>query len=219
MQGDKLGHHWEILSSLLPLYQAITSVKLEDGRSTLFWTDVWWEDETFEDRFPRLFSHCSNKTCTVKQAVISDLQGCFVNRLSAEAQLELYSTYVPLFSSNSSRTSQIKDSTFSRGNDKLDTSAIYRLLKAKGQENDPASSFIWRNAAPPRVQLFFWLLMRGRIQCRSNLYCKKIVDSPDCEICGSGMETPDHIIFQCPIAISFWEAIGLQSCHILQNRN
>jgi len=40
---------------------------------------------------------------------------------------------------------------FSRTKDKLDTSAIYKLLKAQGQENDPTSSFIWKNAAPPWV--------------------------------------------------------------------
>jgi hypothetical protein len=95
-------------------------------------------------------------------------------------------------------------SPFSCSRDKLDTSAIYRLLKAKGQQNDPASSFIWKNAMPPRVQMFFWLLLKGRIQCRSNLFRKHIVDSPACLICDADQETPDHLIFQCPIAAQFW---------------
>ena len=66
MHGDNLGHHWELLKSLLPLYQALTTVQLGDGRSTLLWTDVWTGDEALEDRFPRLFSHCINKGCTVQ---------------------------------------------------------------------------------------------------------------------------------------------------------
>jgi len=67
--------------------------------------------------------------------------------------------------------------------------------------------------------MFFWLLLKGRIQCRSNLFPKKIVDSPACLICGAAHETPDHIIFQCPIAVQFWSAIGIQSTSGLQCSN
>jgi hypothetical protein len=41
------------------------------------------------------------------------------------------------------------------------------------------------------------------------LYHKKIVDSPICTVCGAAEETPDHIIFHCPIALECWSAIGL----------
>jgi len=141
--------------------------------------------------------------CTVQQAISSNLQGCFVNRLSSQAQHELQQLNVILQQSQLSDQPDTRLSAFSRTKDKLDTSAIYRLLKAKGQENDATSSFIWKNAAPPRVQLFFWLLLKGKIQCPSNLYRKKIVDSPACSICGADHETPDHVIFQCPIAVHF----------------
>jgi hypothetical protein len=40
LQGDLHGHHWEILRSLLPLYQAITSVAIGNGNNTSFWYDV-----------------------------------------------------------------------------------------------------------------------------------------------------------------------------------
>ena len=151
MHGDNLGHHWELLKSLLPLYQALTTVQLGDGRSTLLWTNVWTGDEALEDRFPRLFSHCINKGCTVQQAISTNLQGCFVNRLSTQAQHELQELNDILQQLQLSDQPDMRLSTFSRTKDKLDTSAIYRLLKARGQENDPTSSFIWRNAAPPRV--------------------------------------------------------------------
>ena len=204
-----MGHHWDLLKSLLPLYLALTTVDLGDGRSTMFWTDVWTRDETLEDRFPRLFSHCIRKACTVQQVITSNLQGCFVNRLSTQAQLELQQLNVILQQSQLSEQPDTRLLAFSRTKDKLDTLAIYRLLKAQGQENDPTSSFIWKNAAPPRVQMCFWLLLKGRIQCRSNLFCKKIVDSPNCLVCGADQETPDHLIFQCPIAVQFWSQIGL----------
>lgn len=101
----------------------------------------------------------------------------------------------------------------------MDASAISSLLKARGQQNDPASSFIWKNGAPPRVQMFLRLLMKGRIQCRSDLYHKKIVDSSECIACGAHEETPEHLIFQCPMAALFWEKIGMPLADGLQTRD
>lgn len=82
MIEENLGTHWDLLRSLIPLYQALTTVSLGDGKSTSFWTDVWVGDEALEDRFPYLFSHCTKVTYSVEQAISSQLQGCFVNRLS-----------------------------------------------------------------------------------------------------------------------------------------
>jgi hypothetical protein len=148
------------------------------------------------------------KESTVQQAITTNLQGAFVNRRSVQAQQELQQV-LQLVRQTTLTDQDKRLSQFSRTADKLDTLTIYRLLKAKGQSNDPASTFIWKNAAPLRVQLFIWLLIRGRMQCRSNLYHKKIVDSSICTVCGAAEETPDHIIFHCPIALECWSAIGL----------
>jgi len=210
MKGENLGHHWELLQSLLPLYQALTTVELGDGRSTLLWTDVWNGDEALEDRLPRLFSHCTRKDSTVQQAINSNLHGCFVNRMSTQANDELRQLKVILQQTQLTDQPDTRLSAFSRTKDRLDTSAIYRLLKAQGHQDDPSSAFIWKNAAPPWVQMFFWLLLRGRIQCRANLYRKNIVDLPNCLVCGMDDETPDHLIFECPIAAQFWRGLGIQ---------
>lgn len=219
LRCDNLGQHWELLRSLFPLYQALTTVQIRDGKTTLFWSDVWIGDEALADRFPRLFSHCSLKDSSVQQAIESNLGGgAFVNRLSSQAQSELSELNAIVHQTTLSDQHDKRMSPFSRTPDKLDTAAIYRLLKDKGQGCDPASSFIWRNAAPPRVQMFLWLLIKGRIQCARNLFHKKIVDSPICTVCSTGDETPDHIIFHCPFASQFWSALGLQAGHNFQTR-
>lgn len=212
MNCDSLGHHWGLLKSLLPLYQAITLVRLGDGSSTLFWTDVWWGDEPLEDRFPRLFSHCIKPLCMVQDAISDDLQGHFVNRMSPEALLELERVQRIMQETELSEQPDTRLSVFSRSNEKLDTSAIYRLLKARGQHDDPASTFIWKNAAPPRVQLFLWLLIRGRVQCRANLHRKKVVD-------WAAEENTDHLFFHWPIANQFWATIGLPLDDATSSRN
>jgi hypothetical protein len=37
LEGDLVGLHWAALRELLPLYRAVTTVQLGDGRSTSFW--------------------------------------------------------------------------------------------------------------------------------------------------------------------------------------
>jgi hypothetical protein len=71
-----------VLRTLLPLYQAITTVQIRDGTTSSFWYDVWSGDDAFTDRFPVLFSHCANKDITVQQATETALAGNFVRQLS-----------------------------------------------------------------------------------------------------------------------------------------
>jgi hypothetical protein len=99
-------------------------------------------------------------------------------------------------------------SPFDCGRGKLDSSSIYRLLKARQHAADPASEFIWKNSGPPRIQFFMWLVSKGRIQCRANLFKKEVVDNRCCEICGAAEESTDHIILHCPFAEEFWNKIG-----------
>jgi hypothetical protein len=93
---------------------------------------VWTGDDALADRFPRLYSHCKLKDSTVQQALGSNLHGAFVNRLSPQAQQEpiALTEIVHLTRLNDEPDKRL--SQFSRTLDKLYTSTIYRLLKAKG---------------------------------------------------------------------------------------
>ena len=95
---------------------------------------------------------------------------------------------------------------------KLDSGSLYRLLQSKDAPPHPAAKFIWETRAPPRVQFFIWLMVHGRVQCRTNLFRKTIVNSPICEVCRLSDETGEHIAFQCPFAEVFWEKLVIQSC-------
>ena len=214
MKCSSMGNHWDLLSSILPLYQAITTVCVGDGRATSFWKDVWIGDDALADRFPRLFTHCTNKELSVRQMLDDGLSHSFVNRLSPQASDELSQLCAITDDVVLSDQPDTRNSQFSKGPGKLDSTAIYAMLKAQGQQSDPASTFIWENAAPPRVQLFAWLLVRGRVHCRLNLFRKHVVDSPGCTVCGAAQESADHIIFSCPFASEFWSALGVGDAHL-----
>ena len=130
-------------------------------------------------------------------------------RLSNQTTLELHQIRGIVDQTSLSQGNDRRKSQFDCGQGKLDSFSIYRLLKARQQAADPTSDFIWKNSVPPRIQFFMWLVSKGRIQCRANLFRKKVVDSPGCEICGAAEETTDHIILRCPFAKVFWNVIGL----------
>ena len=190
-----------MLRSILPLYQALTTVIIKDGSATSFCNDVWHMDEALADRFPAIYSHCTRKELSVREAVQSNLDDAFVPRLSNQTTLELHQIRGIVDQTSLSQGNDRRKSQFDCGQGKLDSFSIYRLLKARQQAADPTSDFIWKNSVPPRIQFFMWLVSKGRIQCRANLFRKKVVDSPGCEICGAAEETTDHIIVRCPVSL------------------
>lgn len=89
MSGDIHGDHWHTLRSLLPLYQAITTVSIGDGRTCSFWSDVWLGYEALADVYLALYSHCNSKNVSVKEMLEEGLQHTLVPRLSLQASSEL----------------------------------------------------------------------------------------------------------------------------------
>ena len=94
-------------------------------------------------------------------------------------------------------------------NGDLDTSIIYRALKTANSSPDAWSKFVWSNKAPPPVKFFAWLLSQGRIQCKTNLRRKGIMENAICDVCQAAEEMPAHIIFGCPHAAQFWNALQI----------
>jgi len=84
---------------------------------------------------------------------------------------------------------------------------IYKLAITTGNKC-VYYQFVWKNHAPPKVKFFAWLLLQERIQCKTNLKRKNVLDSDTCDLCGLAPETPDHIISQCEFARRFWLHLG-----------
>jgi len=80
---------------------------------------------------------------------------------------------------------------------------------ARGQANVARADFIWKTPAPPRVKLFIWLLLQRRIQCRTLLFKKHVVDNPSCEICQAPEESPEHIMWGCDLGKQVWSRLGI----------
>jgi hypothetical protein len=88
------------------------------------------------------------------------------------------------------------------------TAALYKLC-THGVARDEHVDFVLRNSALSRVRFFAWLLVKGRIQSRSNLLRKGILGKAGsrCPICDAPLETQAHIMFECDFARNFWSML------------
>ncbi|XP_071678540.1 uncharacterized protein [Lolium perenne] len=157
----------------------------------------------------RLLPLCSYPSASVHHVLDAGLDSTLVARLSATAASQR-AALLPLLSGL-----VLTDGVDARSlplcarGERLSTSSLYRLC-TDGGVRDSHHPFVWCNSAPARVGFFAWLLVRGQIQCRSNLLRKGILDehSCHCPICDNPLETPDHIMFGCEFARHFWSMLG-----------
>jgi len=184
---------------------------LGDGKCTSFWSDVWFQDEPLADRFPALMSHCTLKQASVWEIKTTGILPTLVPRLSTPAEHELQLVLQIIDQIKLTAVRDKRSSPFFRPDNSLDSGALYKMIKARGQEDNPRANFIWKSLAPPRVQLFLWLLMQRRIQCRLVLLRKDIVDSGICEICNAADESPEHVIHGCCLGRGVWTSLNLLS--------
>jgi hypothetical protein len=89
---------------------------------------------------------------------------------------------------------------------------VYKLLmQVTGAPQCDFAGFVWRNRAPPRNQFFVWLLIQERVQCKTNLLRKNIVEDAGCELCTQAEENCGHLFFACPVAAGVWAALGVDT--------
>ncbi|WVZ99078.1 hypothetical protein U9M48_044428 [Paspalum notatum var. saurae] len=104
----------------------------------------------------------------------------------------------------------VMNQTFeSAADNKLQSGMVYQVLRGGGAVTDEGAGFIWKCRAPPLVQFFGWLALRGRLQCRANLVVKGVVPDDVCVACRDEVETSTHILFQCRFAVQFWSLLHI----------
>ncbi|CAM0872809.1 unnamed protein product [Alopecurus aequalis] len=184
------GSHWTTVTLLLPLYRAITTVKLGDGHRISFWLDSWTKFGALSVSMPKLHSHCTSPLATVRQVLDRGMRSLLVNRLSLTAARHLTVLEQTLASVEPSSSPDSRVLPLCASPDgKFRSSSLY-LLCTSGGELFTHYAFIWDNGAPSKVKFFAWLLLQGRIQCRSNLHRKGILSKEEsgCPICDANLE-------------------------------
>lgn len=202
-------------AALCGTHWAVSTVCLGDGRRSAFWLDSWCPLGSLASAMPELHSHCTDSSATAASSA-APLDSFLVPRLSATAQRQRSKLVATLPRLELVATPDMRVLPLcATPNGKLSTSALYKLCTFGGVRS-PHYEFVWCSRAPSKVKFFAWLLVQGRIQCRSNLPKKKILteDESGCPICDEKVETPDHVVFGCPFARRFWASLGVSGAAV-----
>ncbi|CAN6206059.1 unnamed protein product [Urochloa humidicola] len=211
LQGDILGSHWQDLTEQLSLYRADTVCEVQNGEATNFWNDRWLSVGRLKESFRLLYTHALHTEISVADVIHDGIACHLVPRLTRAAREELLKLNTVLAQVTLRPGDDRRSSSLAGKDGVLRAGPVYNLLmETTGPQRRTFADFVWKNKAPPRVQFFAWLLVQERIHCRTNLLKKNIVQDASCEIC-SHAEDPDHIIFQCPLAVQVWAALGINT--------
>jgi hypothetical protein len=202
------GTHLASLRRLLPDYRLLTTVEVGDGRTTSFWRDCWTSVGPLADAYPALFTHARRAEASVRHVLGSQLRLAFAPRLSSVASSELAALTALLDGVVLSDAADVRRCPWEDAAHKLSSSALYNVVVFTGAECE-YYKFIWENRAPSKVKFFGWLLVQNRIQTKENLLKKHCIDSEDCEVCGSGVESAAHLIAGCSFSAGFWTRLGV----------
>ena len=72
---------------------------------------------------------------------------------------------------------------------------------------DPSRGHLWGTNHWPKVSSFLWLLYHRSILTWENLHKRGLMGPSIYVMCGSQVETIDHLLDSCPFAKGFWDKV------------
>ena len=68
-------------------------------------------------------------------------------------------------------------------------------------------NYNWNNTSLPKIDLFIWTLLHGKILIGENLEKRGLAGPFRCPLCAEADETTTHMFLQCPYANSIWNVV------------
>jgi hypothetical protein len=201
---------WKDILKLTPIFRGITCVQVVDGKTTLFWKDLW-KEEILQTSHPRAFSFAILEDLSVAEAMNStDLHETFHLPVSPQALDEIQDVHSPPHWISPS-TSLHDVWHYSWGSAYYKPKDYYNNYFRDGEAHH-AFTHLWKSRCTMKIKVFGWLLFLDRLNTRNMLKRRhfNIGDNFDCILCGQHVEeTVDHMIFTCPFSQSCWAKLHI----------
>ncbi|GMI85696.1 hypothetical protein like AT4G29090 [Hibiscus trionum] len=80
------------------------------------------------------------------------------------------------------------------------------VINRDGVENPFWKKVVWRGLAPPKVKIFLWKIMWGRVPVFVELQKRGVTScaSSLCPLCKNFPESVNHLFFPCQISWQIW---------------
>jgi hypothetical protein len=201
---------WNSIQKIKWYFKLGARHRVRNGRRTYFWLDWWMGSGPLHDRFPRLFSCCDNPFATVSGARHLDGWRLRFRRTFGLPEAVEWENLCRVFDlcSFSPEEDEIKWALEPSGG--FSTSSIYMRLS----QGAVVTHFkdVWRMKVPPRIRVFLWQLIRGRLPSCEQVAKRHGPSDGRCAFCGE-IEDCNHIFFSCHLARFMWAGVReLLSC-------
>ena len=199
---------WRDNLKLLDKYKGLASVHLLDGRTCFLWWDIW-EGQVCAQAYPELFSFAKLQHITVQKTLSTlSIEHLFHLPLSSEAYSQLLLLCDRLDGLN--LNSEHDTWTYIWGSPIFSCSKAYKQLTGHALV-PPPFRWLWKNCCQKKHKVFFWLLLKDRLNTWDLLRRKGMeLQSHNCVLClQHSDETLEHIFLLCPMAVQFWSSLGL----------
>ncbi|KAA3463550.1 Retrovirus-related Pol polyprotein LINE-1 [Gossypium australe] len=191
--------------------------KIGNGKSTLFWWDIWCGNRPLKVLFPRLFRLAKNKVSTVVDSLNYSGNGSvnwgdWFSRPLLDRENEMCKDMANKVS-GTVLLSEVEDRLYWI-NDKFGVFLVKKcpdlLILDDEADVNFACSEVWNIKVPPRVRSFLWMLAIDRIPSKE-FFIKRGVNiqnfSINCLWCEGKPESASHMFFKCRFIEDFWAKI------------
>ena len=95
--------------------------------------------------------------------------------------------------------------------------SLRRFLDQEVAVTNSSFDLIWCGYCPPKVEIFLWQLIRGRVMVKDVLgWFGFVPGKPDCVLCNGHVETIDHLFLHSDWSSKVWLACmdwwGIECC-------
>jgi len=186
-----------------------------DGSKIRFWQDQWTQGLALWELFPDLY-----KVSNQKLATISNM-GWFEGmrwkwtlawkRELSQGELQKLEELMDILSQHYPQQDQ-EDKVLWQGNNGYSVKDLQRNI-SKESEVVSLVSTVWMKVAPPKVELFMWLALLGKLNTRHRLHAKGILQEATCTFCQSQPESLDHVLMSCTYSQQVWKLLASDLGH------
>jgi mannosylglycoprotein endo-beta-mannosidase len=196
---------WSGLMEVKDLFLAKGRFKVNSGRQTRFWEDVWLGNDALMRSYPTLYNITRRKNVTVADVLNSvPLNMSFRRALvggNLECWLRLVESIIPV-QLNENNDVFVWNSNGKGG--KFTVKAMYNELLREGRL--PQKWVYWKAKVPCKIKIFIWYLCKGVTLTKDNLAKRKWKGDTKCCFCSS-IESIQHLFFDCHMARSVWGVV------------
>ncbi|XP_021974646.1 uncharacterized protein LOC110869722 [Helianthus annuus] len=194
-------------------FSSFIRVKVGNGLSVNFWTDLWVGSTLLKHWWPSLYKLEQNKDCSVAERMNGNMEGTRFNPkwkrglATVEEISELQD--VNFLLSNVLLTGA-KDHWF-WGEDDKDPFTVAEVKRLVREEKEVGRDHLmrWESWVPNKVNIFVWRAEMERIPTKVALINRRInIQDGLCSLCDAGDEDVMHLFTGCGFVSGVWEAIG-----------